>query len=1559
MLEYGDVYKHDDGRGWTAIEILEKMLYGSRLMITQQPQSLVINPGTSITFETSATGTGTITYQWYFVPTGGTIDLIPTGLDRILNVPNATYPQEGQYVAIVTNGITTLTSNFATLEVNKPVEITVDPISQKVYTPTGFTLYATLTGTLPISYRWYRNDVAISLPSLITTNNQRNINFGLNPSTTSLSGDYKLSASNIVNVDTSTAVITIIDPVVITLNPISRVLSRFESITLTSAATGTLPITYQWYTLNGTASTIIPGATSTSLLDVTTDGTYFMMASNDGGLRTARSANAVITHEALRGIAITLHPASSTINPNWYPLSAYTMSVAATGDAPITYQWYLSTIQDPLILIDGATSTQLTVTAGGTYFARASNDFSWAQSNIATISVRIPPTITLNPLSLSAFDGDLVTFNANASGTETITYRWYRNDVSILTNATGKNYTFTARVSDSGAQYHIVATGPFQLGSVSSTKATVDIKQHLTITQQPANIVTNPDQTVTFTVAATGTPTITYQWYFIRNGSTTLQLLNGKVEVNNELVNVTTINEGQYVAVVTNGIETLTSNFATLEINKPVEIVIDPLPQTIYVPNSFTLNAAVTGTYPIYYRWLSNTGAGYTPISNVTPLYSPTASAIAFTITDTTTALSGMYKISAYNVVNTDESEALITIVSPVSVTIAPITTTLHYGYGNQVTLSATPAGTPPFTYQWYTLAGSVSTLIAGQESTTYTTGNSGTYFVRVSNAGGTQSAKSNNAVVNYDYPVKVTTISTNKSKVYTPNETFTVTGTITGSNVITYQWIRTTNNVSTTVGTISTTTGTAVSSFGSSKTITATTTALSGTYTLSAYNSFSNDASAVNIAIIDPVGVTITPQSATINDGDTIEIKTEVLSGTPPYTLQWYKKTTPTNTLLAGATSTTYTATDSGTYFVMASNDGGLKTATSNDSVITERQRLKIISITPDQKVYTPNTITVTASVSGSLPITYRWQRTTNGQVTWVETASVINTEGGKSNIQLTVTPSTTALSGTYSLSAINSVNSDLSSTFVTVIEPVTISTLPRTATLQYNSGTTTTITAVTGGTPPVSVQWFSIVNSVSTAINGEKGLTYTTGNSGTYYATASNDGGLKTATSLTTIVDYIFPVKVTSISNSAPKVYTPNGTFTLTGTITGSNTITYQWYRGSTALGSASSTTGTSLTSFNTTYKITANTTATSGVYRLSAYNSFSSDASTVDAVVIDPVYVTITPVSQTILSGASATISVQALTGTPPYILQWYKSPSTLIANATSNSYTTSAAGTYFVVASNDTGMKTATSNNAVIALSSAGTTYKIFWGKYFDSGKTFGSGANQIGFSTSLYVSAASGNNTGDKLIKNMSDFYRSNTYPLSTWPEKRFFQGGVLGNMGQYSGPKRLIGASTPSDLLNATFTETTFSSAFVCDTIFSKVVSNNQPFAMSFTDTTTNSVTGFSWFGHMGLGPNRSTGGWVVSGSLENPTKRQYLVDNIFPMNRWVLTPKDLPNKPGSPVWVKFLDQTGKPLVPITNVGDALNPNPVLININGIDVEYDMWKLPPEDAASTVTPTYT
>lgn len=84
-----------------------------------------------------------------------------------------------------------------------------------------------------------------------------------------------------------------------------------------------------------------------------------------------------------------------------------------------------------------------------------------------------------------------------------------------------------------------------------------------TITTQPTSQTVNAGTNVTFTVAANGTPTPTYQWYF--NGAA----ISGATGASLSLSSVSATNAGDYTVVVTNGAGSVTSNKATLTVNTP------------------------------------------------------------------------------------------------------------------------------------------------------------------------------------------------------------------------------------------------------------------------------------------------------------------------------------------------------------------------------------------------------------------------------------------------------------------------------------------------------------------------------------------------------------------------------------------------------------------------------------------------------------------------------------------------------------------------------------------------------------------------------------------------------------------------------------------------------------------------------------------------------------------------------------------------------------------------------------------------------------------------------
>ena len=96
---------------------------------------------------------------------------------------------------------------------------------------------------------------------------------------------------------------------------------------------------------------------------------------------------------------ITDQPASVTIHPD----ETVTLSVAATGDGSLTYQWYIGNSGDTSNPIPGATSSSYTtpsLTENASYWVRVNGTFGSADSTTAIISVQqtLPPTeVTPSP----------------------------------------------------------------------------------------------------------------------------------------------------------------------------------------------------------------------------------------------------------------------------------------------------------------------------------------------------------------------------------------------------------------------------------------------------------------------------------------------------------------------------------------------------------------------------------------------------------------------------------------------------------------------------------------------------------------------------------------------------------------------------------------------------------------------------------------------------------------------------------------------------------------------------------------------------------------------------------------------------------------------------------------------------------------------------------------------------------------------------------------------------------------------------------------------------------
>jgi hypothetical protein len=176
------------------------------------------------------------------------------------------------------------------------------------------------------------------------------------------------------------------------------------------------------------------------------------------------------------------------------------------------------------------------------------------------------PTITTQPVSQTVGVGQSATFFVIASGSTPLTYQWQKNGMNIA-GATSSSYTTPAAASTDNAAKFTVAVSN-SVGSATSNAAilTVTLAQQGNgapqITIQPASQTVTAGQSATFTVAATGSPTLAYQWQENHVN------IAGATSASYTTPVTATSNSGEtFDVVVSNSVGTVTSVSVSLTVN--------------------------------------------------------------------------------------------------------------------------------------------------------------------------------------------------------------------------------------------------------------------------------------------------------------------------------------------------------------------------------------------------------------------------------------------------------------------------------------------------------------------------------------------------------------------------------------------------------------------------------------------------------------------------------------------------------------------------------------------------------------------------------------------------------------------------------------------------------------------------------------------------------------------------------------------------------------------------------------------------------------------------------
>ena len=172
------------------------------------------------------------------------------------------------------------------------------------------------------------------------------------------------------------------------------------------------------------------------------------------------------------------------------------------------------------------------------------------------------PVITIQPADQTVTVAQTATFSVSATGTAPLRYQWQKGATAI-SGATAATYTTPATsTSDYGSQFAVVVSN--SAGSVASNAATLTVNSSgiPVITQQPSNQTVTVGQTATFSVTATGTAPLSYQW---QKGTTAIS--GATAAAYTTPATTSTDNGSQFKVVVSDAAGSKTSNGATLTVN--------------------------------------------------------------------------------------------------------------------------------------------------------------------------------------------------------------------------------------------------------------------------------------------------------------------------------------------------------------------------------------------------------------------------------------------------------------------------------------------------------------------------------------------------------------------------------------------------------------------------------------------------------------------------------------------------------------------------------------------------------------------------------------------------------------------------------------------------------------------------------------------------------------------------------------------------------------------------------------------------------------------------------
>lgn len=487
------------------------------------------------------------------------------------------------------------------------------------------------SGREPIQFRWYKDGLPLVAGPRISGVDYFMLTLrDLLPED---EGNYHVVASNADGSTNSSPVhLTIVKKPRITRQPTGGTREVGQTMNFKVEATGSELMTYLWHKGIVPLISLPDGQFSginTPNLDIrwlysNDGGDYWVKVCNEAGCTNSDPASLTVLYTVF-GPGFLSAPVSRT---NIVGTLA-TFSAEVWGSFPITNQWRRNgqNLGSPIVIPDEA-SNPLILTLpnvqpadAGDYDLVVRNPAGSVTSLPATLTVVTNPIITGQPQSQTIIAGTSTNFTVSAIGPGSLAYQWRKggsplNNGGRIAGASSATLTLTGVETGDAGGYDVIVANSY--GSATSAVATLAIAAAPVIISQPQSRTNVERTTAFFTVGATGTVPLSYQW---RKGGSPLSNggnISGADTAALVLTGVVESDQGSYSVIVFNPFGTNTSASASLTVQLAPPGAPSGLTAVSSLSTRVTLNWTDNSANETSFRIeRSQNGVNFTEISSV------------------------------------------------------------------------------------------------------------------------------------------------------------------------------------------------------------------------------------------------------------------------------------------------------------------------------------------------------------------------------------------------------------------------------------------------------------------------------------------------------------------------------------------------------------------------------------------------------------------------------------------------------------------------------------------------------------------------------------------------------------------------------------------------------------------------------------------------------------------------------------------------------------------------------------------------------------------------------